>query len=218
MALNGFLYTFDIEKYVTDSSHKSVVTLGLFLLQDAAFLIPLYFIIWRRYRLKAVDFGIKHIGFWQTLVWILKAYGLVMIFNFLYVLVAYYSGFDEAPGFGRQEPFIPLFGESTFDLAVAIFVLVIAAPIIEELIFRSFILQTFLARFKPWIASSLTALIFAVIHFDFQSVAIIFVLGLILNWIFIRSRSIIPCIGFHMVNNSIAFLVEFLVSKGYLHL
>ena len=69
---------------------------------------------------------------------------------------------------------MPLFGSEPLDLTSAIVVLVFIAPVVEELVFRGFVLQTFLAKFKPVYATLVSAGIFSAVHFEFQSVGIIF--------------------------------------------
>lgn len=214
LSLNIVLILVNAKAFFEQSLYKSLITTGLFALQEAIFLIPFYFFVIRKYQLKVSELGFSNIGVWQTIKWILKAFGVVIIFNLfmLFIMVQV----PEIKGFGPQASHIPLFGGSRFDLILAVLVLVIIAPVIEELIFRGFLLQTFLSRFTPWLASLITAGIFALIHFEFQSIGIIIFLALVLNWIFLRTKSLWPCIGFHMLNNALAFLAEWLVWSGVL--
>lgn len=215
LALNIGLVLIDVRAIFLQSAHRSIITLALFLIQEAIFLAPLYYLVIKKYRLNLAALGFRDIGWKQILKWILKGFGLVILFNMFFVLFMTHFG-QTVPGFGEQTSHIPLFGASFFDMALATFILVIIAPIVEEILFRGFLLQTFLARFTPWVASVVTAGFFAVIHFEFQSIGIIIFLALVLNWIFMRTRSIWPCIGFHMLNNGLAFLAEWLVLAGYL--
>lgn len=215
LAVNIAVILTDLPEIFAESPRRSLITLLLFIIQEAIFLIPLYFWIIKKYKLKAKDIGFRKLKVPEAIKWILKAFGLVILFNIVLTLVLVRLG-QPLPGFSPQESHIPLFGESALDLGIAVLVLIVIAPVIEELLFRGFLLQTFLSVTNPAIASTATALIFSVIHLEFQSIWIMFVISLILNWIFMKSRSLWPAIGFHMINNSLAFLLEWLVWKGYI--
>lgn len=212
LLLNIGILLLGIPEIFLESRHRSLITLILFLIQEAVFFAPLHFFIIKKYRLRPTQLGWKWIPLRESIKWILQGFGLLILFNIIFVfLTEQFSALP--PGFNEQEAHIPFFGNSAFDIALAVLVLVIIAPFIEELLFRGFLLQTFAARMKPFYASLLTAFIFAAVHFEFQSIGIIFVVSLILNWIFLRSGSVIPAIGFHMANNALAFLVEWFVLK-----
>jgi len=215
LGLNIALLLIDARSIFLEARHRSIITLTLFLIQEAVFLGPLYFLVIKKYRLALAALGFRNIGWKKTAIWVLKGFGAVILFNIFFILFEARFG-KVLPGFSEQESHIPLFGSSAFDMTLATIALVFIAPVIEELLFRGFLLQTFLARFKPWVASALVAAFFAVIHFEFGSLAIILFLALLLNWIFMRTKSIIPCIAFHMLNNAIAFVVEWLVWSGNL--
>lgn len=212
LALNILLLLFGAGEFFEKSPNKSLIMLVLFLAQEAIFILPLYFLIIKKYGLKFSDLGVRRIGFIKVAKWIFAGFGVFILFNIFFALFLSGGGTD-LPGFEQQKPFMPLFGSSPFDLTIAIIVLIFIAPVVEELVFRGFVLQTFLAKFKPVYATLISAGIFSLIHFEFQSVGIIFALALILNWIFMRSKSLWPCIGFHMLNNALVFLVEILLYK-----
>lgn len=210
LGMNIVFYLIDLKKIFSQSSHPSVITTMAFLIQNLIFLGPIFYFILKKYKLKPNALGFNNIGFLNTLKWIAKGFGLVIVFNiFFYNVILKFV--ENVPGFSVQESHIPLFGEAVPDIILAIFVLVIIAPIVEEILFRGFILQTFLAKFGPKTASAISALIFTFVHFEFQSMGKIFLLGLVLNWVFMRSKSIWPCIGFHVINNAVALLEEFLL-------
>ena len=73
----------------------------------------------------------------------------------------------------------PAFRNNSVRYFLGIIVLIIIAPVVEEFIFRGFVLQTFLGKFKPIIANIISAGIFAIIHFEFQSIGIILFLAFV---------------------------------------
>lgn len=215
LALDIGLILIDAKTLFSKSSDKSLITFGLFVIQEAIFILPLYFLVLRKYKIKFFDLGFCNIGIWKTIKWILKAYGIIILFNILFVAFTSFTR-TEIPGFSEQASHIPLFGSSWFDIAIAVFVMLFIAPFVEEILFRGFLLKSFLGRFSQKTAVLASAAIFSIVHFEFQSIGIIFFLALVLNWIFLKSRSIWPCIGFHILNNILAFLAEWLVWTGYL--
>ncbi len=83
--------------------------------------------------------------------------------------------------------------------------IVVAAPIMEEVVFRGIVLEGFLRNFHPKKAILHSALIFGAVHLNpwqFIGAALV---GLLLGWLYYRTRSLIPCILVHMLNNLLAF-------------
>lgn len=85
----------------------------------------------------------------------------------------------------------------------------IAAPVAEEIVFRGAILRALLNSFKhPWVAITLSALFFAVGHLNPAQMPHAFLIGLLLGWMYYRTGSILPGILFHLVNNTVAYVLE----------
>lgn len=213
--LNYALLMLNFAQIFEKMTNKSLVTSGLFIVQELLFILPLYFFVIRKYGLKAGEMGFKKVEWKEVAKCVFAGFAMIFAFNFLFILLSSRISFV-IPGFEPQQSHVPLFGDTNLDIALAVVVLVFIAPVVEELLFRGFLLQTFLARFKPWIASLLTAIFFALVHFELESAGMIIFLALILNWMFMRTRSIWPGIVFHMFNNAMAFAVELLVWSGYL--
>lgn len=83
--------------------------------------------------------------------------------------------------------------------------IVIAAPILEELLFRSIILGGFLQRYSPPKAIFWSAFIFGVYHFNPAQIVGAFLIGLVLGYLLWRMRSVWPCIILHAVNNGLGY-------------
>ena len=95
---------------------------------------------------------------------------------------------------------VRFFGDSRIDLktAEAIFaVYVILLPLCEELAFRGFLLGGFQRRFGPWRAILLTSFAFAVYHMNVFHFIPIFLIGLVLGMLALRTRSIWPGVLVH---------------------
>ena len=88
---------------------------------------------------------------------------------------------------------------------IAIGVLV---PIAEEMVFRGAILRRLLDASDTrwhWAAIVVTAALFGAMHLNMAQGINAFVMGLLLGWMYMRTRSIVPGLVFHFTNNTIAF-------------
>ena len=65
-------------------------------------------------------------------------------------------------------------------------------------------------RCKPWVAIVLSAIVFALVHGFSVKLFGTMVFGIITGWLYWRTRSLIPGIIVHIVNNSLAVGFEFL--------
>lgn len=86
----------------------------------------------------------------------------------------------------------------------------ILAPFAEEVVFRGAILRKLLSMMpnsKHWIAITISALLFGIIHFNLAQGTHAFLIGLLLGWMYYRTGSIIPGFVFHWINNTISYIL-----------
>ncbi|MGL5575081.1 MAG: lysostaphin resistance A-like protein [Sarcina sp.] len=77
------------------------------------------------------------------------------------------------------------------------------APFIEEMMYRGIALNSLLKKYSDKIALLLSSLIFGIMHFSlFQSINAFFI-GLIIGYLFIKTKSLYLCIFIHFCNNFI---------------
>lgn len=86
------------------------------------------------------------------------------------------------------------------------FLLVVVAPVTEEVLFRGLILRGFLANYSKRRAILLSALLFAVMHTNPWQFISAFVAGVLLAWLLIETGSLLPCLFAHAVANGTAWL------------
>ena len=83
---------------------------------------------------------------------------------------------------------------------------VIAAPILEEILFRGIMLDGLLKNYRPAKAIIWSGVIFGCIHFiPTQAVNAMFI-GFVFGWLYYRTRSLWLCMFLHFVNNAISSL------------
>lgn len=93
-------------------------------------------------------------------------------------------------------------GAATFILAV------IAAPILEEVLFRSIILDGFIKRYNPTKAIVVSSLLFGVLHLNPWQFIAAFILGIAIGWVYWKTKSLVSCIFIHFVNNGLSFYMS----------
>ncbi len=86
-------------------------------------------------------------------------------------------------------------------LIILIAGVVVAASVVEEIIFRGIIQRTLLMRFKPIAVITLTSLIFGAVHFQQWWIIQLVLFAIIAGWLSWRSDSLIPAIMLHISNN-----------------
>lgn len=87
----------------------------------------------------------------------------------------------------------------------------IVGPIIEELVFRKVIFGSLRRRMNIHVAATISALIFAFFHLDFDHILIYFVMGLVFTFLYVKTKRIIVPIVVHMIMNTLAVLVQMLI-------
>ena len=83
-----------------------------------------------------------------------------------------------------------------------VFLLVLVAPLTEELLFRGLILRGFLRRFSPGWAFLGSAMLFGATHLNPWQCVSGMALGLVFAWWYARSRSLIPSLVGHALANA----------------
>ena len=82
------------------------------------------------------------------------------------------------------------------------FLLVIVAPLTEEVMFRGLILRAFLQRFRAGAAFLLSSMLFGAVHLNPWQFVSASALGLMFAWWYARTRSLVPCLIGHAIANA----------------
>ena len=106
--------------------------------------------------------------------------------------------------------FLPNLLEDTFSSMEAswwgIIAIVVVGPVLEEMLFRGAITSELLKHYSPKLAIMLSALMFGVFHINPAQILTATLMGLLLAWLFYRTRSLIPGILIHILNNGLSVL------------
>lgn len=87
---------------------------------------------------------------------------------------------------------------------------VVAAPLVEEVIFRGLVLSRLRRTMPGWLAVLISALAFGLCHGQIVWIAYAFVLGLVFGFMDLRARSVWPSLAAHVVFNGIGQLAVYL--------
>ncbi len=97
--------------------------------------------------------------------------------------------------------------QSMTNLRGGYLVLGIIAPVAEETVFRGAILRSLMEINRHnWIAVVLSAIIFGAVHGNLAQFSHAFLVGILLGWLYIRTRSVLPCMAVHWVNNTVVII------------
>lgn len=213
IGLNLTLLYFGVDEILRSMQMKELVIAGVFLAQSIILLVPVAILAIKKERKwKWQSFGFNRLKFFEHFGMAVQGYVIYLGIVVLVTSLIVFGGL-KIPGYQIPEPILPIFGSTNIAYAIAAVIIIGLAPLLEEVFFRGFVLQGLVNKMGRAAGAIATALLFAVLHLQFSNFIPIFILGLILSFLFIRAKSIWPCIWFHIINNIIAFSIELMIVK-----
>lgn len=88
----------------------------------------------------------------------------------------------------------------------------IAAPVLEEIVCRGYIMRGMLQYIKPWQAIVISAFLFAAIHGNLAQGVIAFILGILLGWVYYRTGSLLMSMMIHFIVNTSSTIMALIPS------
>ena len=178
----------------------AVALLVLALLQDGVFIgAAVLFAAFKRTP-RAWHFGLRATPFWPTVGWTALAFGLMLGME---------VGTIEL--FGIDETDFEELGNLSGLAAIAIvIVVVLLAPVAEEIFFRAFFYRALRTRLRVWSASLITGCVFASVHLQYYSepalLLVIAAFGIGQCLLYERTGSLFAVIATHAAFNTFASL------------
>ena len=84
---------------------------------------------------------------------------------------------------------------------------VFLGPVLEELVFRRVIFGSIMQNYNFWIASIISAIVFAAIHMDFTHILLYTICGMIFAFLYYKTKRIItPIIAHILLNGFVTFI------------
>ncbi|KAF6154539.1 hypothetical protein GIB67_027812 [Kingdonia uniflora] len=93
-------------------------------------------------------------------------------------------------------------------VAMALYAIVVSvcAPVWEEIVFRGFLLPSLTKYMPVWCSILLSAIVFALAHFNAQRMLPLILLGVVMGAVFTRSRNLLSAMLLHSLWNGFVFL------------
>jgi uncharacterized protein len=209
LGLQGFAYLvrkLNEAYWHYDFSGRTFWIVFFYLLQS---LILLGFIVYMKHKYKWcwTDLGLRKFSVLDAFGLIFMAFVSYFAISLLLTLLLQHYGLT-LPGFAPQSSYLTLFGNNPWGIVSLILTALVIAPLIEEILFRGYLLENLKVNWGTKSALFVSAAFFALFHFQLGSFFFLYLLGLLLGWIYLKSNSIWPCVIFHIVNNGLALLLE----------
>lgn len=90
--------------------------------------------------------------------------------------------------------------------------LCIAAPVLEEIVCRGYMMRGMLQYIKPWQAIVISAFLFAAIHGNLAQGVTAFILGILLGWVYYRTGSLLLSMMIHFIVNTSSTVIALIPS------
>lgn len=178
------------------------VNIALTIVQDVAFVGAAIFVASTVVRPAPWQFGLRGAKPGPFVGWI------VVTFIALSVFSAIYAGLVDI---GPQEELPDELGADggTIALLAVAFLVTVVAPVAEEVFFRGYVFGALRNWRGMWVGALLTGTLFGAIHLgsapDVLYLPILAVFGVLLCLLYVRTKSLYPCIVLHAINNCVAF-------------
>jgi len=98
---------------------------------------------------------------------------------------------------------VTLFGPGALGATLTVLVVAVLGPVLEEALLRGVVLGALRERFGVWPAIVVSAVAFSLLHASAWSLLPLTVLGVALGWLAVRSRSLWPAVGAHVLYNAV---------------
>jgi uncharacterized protein len=109
---------------------------------------------------------------------------------------------------------IILKSDDSFTIGLLWFLVAVCAPVFEETLFRGFFL-TSLTRYIPtWQAIGFSGVVFAIAHLNLGDLLPLTLLGMVLGFVYLRSRNLLSSILLHSLWNSGSFISLLILGGG----
>lgn len=175
-------------------------------LETLSILGAVYLMILRRRGIGMRDLGFDPVD----RVWLTRAVliGLALIPIIGWVVGGIQSFFEREP-FTRQSAMLAPEGFSWLGAGAILLYTGILVPFAEELFFRGLLYRWLKSRWNMATATLVSSLMFGLAHVHLEAVAASFIVGMVLAFVYERSRSLWTPVILHMVFNSASLFMMF---------
>lgn len=172
----------------------------------AAFIQLIAIAIYLRGQNRMNRIGLSHFGnmkFWRVVVLALGAMLAAMLFN------AAYANYV-IPGIKMQGDYAQILAKLEMtpeNITIGIFVVAIAAPVVEELLFRGLLQRALTKQLPIWAAIVTSSLAFSLMHGQYYAIPGLMSLSIAFGYVYHRTGSLLTNILLHMANNTVTLVM-----------
>jgi len=199
----GFGLLIGVLQYILNISENSLIA-GVFniFISVISFFIVLLIGFKKTKRNFNEVFKINNVSIYLWLATFIFSLGFVILSSELDNIIFYFLPMPEW--------FKGLFGTLMIEqpLIISIIYIGLVAALSEELFFRGLILDGLYRNYSKRKAIIISAILFGIIHLNPWQFVSAFIMGLIMAWILIESKSIWLCVYFHLFNNLLYTITE----------
>lgn len=185
-----------------DETSPTVAIVGTFV-QDVVFIGTAMAFASLTLRPRGWHFGLRRTRFWWAVLW-----AVVGLATF-YFLSIFYSIILTGLGVNEEQSTLDDLGvdEGRLALVAGAVLVVVAAPIVEEIFFRGFFYRSLRTSLPVWAAALIGGAVFGLVHILTGAVAVplLAIFGVILCLVYEQTGSLYPVIGMHATVNAAAF-------------
>jgi uncharacterized protein len=189
---------------------NALYVLITYLLMTVGGLSILYYSIQSFFPLPEDWFSFKYLNRWYL--WGIGGYFVALPLVLITSLIN--QQFWQGQGGSNDLLFLALQAQDKLALSIFFFTASIAAPFFEEIMFRGFLLSSLTKYIPVWASILISALIFALAHLSLSEVLPLMVLGIILGFVYTRSRNLLAPMMVHCIWNSGTLFGLFLLGSG----
>jgi membrane protease YdiL (CAAX protease family) len=178
-----------------------VYALSLLIILGAPWLV-------KKIRTTKEELGIQRLPLWSDVAWVPAGAVVYLILTSLLATIAIsflpFVNYNQAQDTG----FTNLSSQGEYIMAFIMLVLI--APVAEELLFRGYLFGK-IRKYAPlWVAILVTSATFGIVHFAWNVGLDVFALSIVLCLLRVITGSLWPSIMLHMLKNGIAFFLLFI--------
>ena len=137
---------------------------------------------------------------------------IILAINYFCVIFEEFGGIIFGK-IGILSSFVPEIGDDLVSNVLYFIILVVAPAVLEEFCYRGVICGR-LARYNRTAAVLVSAILFSLMHQSLDQIPFAFLAGLLLGYLYLRTKSIWTCVIIHAANNGFAYAQEYLYANN----
>lgn len=207
IAVIRMLQTLTVPVDMVNASLLQLVAGGIIYALAVAIVLGVPFLV-KKARTTKKELGLHRLPTWMDIVW--APAGAVVYVILTAIITAFAMTFLTFVNY--EQPQETGFTNITYryEFIMAFVMLVIIAPIAEEVLFRGYLLGKLRKHAPLWVSILVTSVVFAVVHFAWNVGLDVFALSIVLCLLRVVSGSLWPSILLHMLKNGAAFYFLFI--------